>query len=136
MTLVEHIDPALDAGERLDAFAFEPDEDTRGVLVGAAADLGCLVVRPVEDLGGALLSELDELALLQQLRGLALGTRGDLVGLLARSLGDAAHLLGDALGLAHLVGYRDPQLVDELEHSRLVEDDVVRQGKLLAGRHE
>ena len=136
MTLVEHVDPALDAGERLDAFALEPDEDAGGVLVGAAPDLARLGLGVLDDLAGPLLRRADELALLEHLRRLLLGAADDRVPLLASALRDAAGLLGDAARLAHLVGHGDAQLVDELEDGGLVEHDVVRQRHLLAGRDE
>ena len=136
VALVEHVDAALDAGQRLDALALEPDEHAGGVLVGAASDLARLVLGPLDDLRRALLGRAHELALLEHLRGLLLGAGDDRVAFLAGALGDAAGLLGDAARLAHLVGHRDAQLVDELEHGRLVEHDVVRERQLLAGRDQ
>ena len=136
MPLVEHVDPALDAGQRLDALALEPDQHAGGVLVGPAPHLGRLLVGGVEDLAGPLLGHAHQLALLEHLGRLLLGAGDDRVTLLAGALGDAAGLLGDALRLAHLVGHGDPQLVDQLQHRGLVEHDVVRERQLLAGRHE
>ena len=57
MVLVEHVDPALDAGQGLDALALEPDQDPRGVLVGPATDLGRLAGDGVDDLLRTLLGQ-------------------------------------------------------------------------------
>ena len=136
MPLVEHVDPPLDAGQRLDALALEPDQHAGGVLIGAAPHLGRLLVGGVQDLARALLGHAHQLALLEHLGGLLLRARDHRVALLAGAIGDAAGLLGDALGLAHLVGHGGSQLVDQLQHRGLVEHDVVRERQLLACRHE
>ena len=62
MALVEHVDAALDAGQRLDALALEPDEDAGSILVGPSADLLSLILGAVEYLGGPLLCRADEYA--------------------------------------------------------------------------
>ena len=134
--LVEHVDAALDAGEGLDALALEPDQDAGRVLVRATTNLGRLPVRGLQDLARALLRHPHQLPLLEHLGGLLLGPSDHRVPLLAGAIGDAARLLGDPLRLADLIGYRDAQLVDELEHGRLLEHDVVRERQLLAGRDQ
>ena len=133
VALVEHVDAALDAGQGLDALALEADEDAGRVLVGAAADLAAPRPGPIEDLGGALLGGANELTLLEHLDRLLLGPGDDRVTLLARTLGDPSGLLGDAARLADLLRHGDAQLVDQLQDGGLVEDDVVREGQLLAG---
>ena len=133
MTLVEHVDPALDAGQGLDALALEADEDAGRVLVGAATDLAGLVLGAIEDLGRSLLCCPDKLALIEHLDGLLLGSGDDRVTLLAGALGDPPGFLGDPARLAHLFRHGDAELVDQLEQRGLVEDDVVREGQLLAG---
>ena len=133
MTLIEHIDPALDAGQGLDALALEANEDAGRVLVGAATDLASLVLSAIEDLGRALLRCSNELALLEHLDRLLLRPGDDRVALLAGALGDPPGLLGDPARLADLFRHGDAQLVDQLEERGLVEDDVVREGQLLAG---
>ena len=87
----------------------------------------------IEDLGRALLRCPDELSLLEHLDRLLLRTGDDRVTLLAGALGDPPGLLGDPARLAHLLRHGDAQLVDQLEQRGLVEDDVVREGQLLAG---
>jgi hypothetical protein len=133
MTLVEHVDPALDAGQGLDAFALEADEDAGRVLVGAATDLASLVLGPIEDLGRALLRCPNELPLLEHLDRLLLCPGDDRVTLLAGALGDPPRFLGDPASLADFLRHGDAQLVDQLEQRGLVEDDVVGEGQLLAG---
>jgi hypothetical protein len=133
MTLVEHVDPALDAGQGLDALALEADEDTGRVLVGTAADLAGLVLGAIEDLGRTLLRRPDELALLKHLDRLLLRPGDDRVTLLAGALGDSPGLLSDPPSLADFLRHGDAQLVDQLEQRGLVEDDVVGEGQLLAG---
>ena len=75
VALVEHVDAALDAGQRLDALALEPDQHAGGVLVGAATDLARLALGLLEDLAGALLRRADQLAFLEHLRCLLLRAR-------------------------------------------------------------
>ena len=133
MALVEHVDAPLDAGQGLDAFALEADEDAGRVLVGATADFAALVLGAIEDLGGTLLGGANELTLLEHLDRLLLGPGDDRVTLLARTLGDPSGLLGDAARLADLLGHGDAELIDQLEERGLVEHDVVREGQLLAG---
>ena len=133
MTLVEHVDPALDAGQGLDALALETDEDAGRVLVGAATDLAGLVLGAIEDLGRTLLRCPDELALVEHLDRLLLGSGDNRVTLLAGALRDPPGFLGDSARLAHLFRHGDAELVDQLEQRGLVEDDVVREGQLLAG---
>jgi hypothetical protein len=134
--LVEHVDAALDARQRLDALALETDQDAGGVLVGSTAHLGRLGRRGVDDLGGALLRGAHELTILEQERGLLLGSADDRAALLGGALGDPSRFLGDPARLPNLLRYRRAELVDELEDRGLVEDDVVRQRQLLAGGDE
>jgi hypothetical protein len=136
MPLVEHVDAALDARQRLDALALEADQDASGVLVGSAPHLGRLGRRGVDDLGGALLRGAHELTILEQERGLLLGSADDRAALLGGALGDPSRFLGDPARLPNLLRYRRAELVDELEDGGLVEDDVVRQWQLLAGGDE
>ena len=133
MTLVEHVDPALDAGQGLDALALEADQDAGRVLVRTTTNLAGLVLGAIEDLGRALLCRTDELALLEHLNRLFLGPGDDRVTLLAGALRDPPGLLGDPPSLADLLRHGDAQLVDQLEQRGLVEDDVVGEGQLLAG---
>ena len=132
VTLVQHVDPALDARQRLDALALEADQDASGVLVRSAPYLARLVLRLVEDLGGALLRGPDELSLLEHLGGLLLGTADDRLTLFPGTIGDTSGVLRDAARLAHLVRHGGPKLIDQLKDGGLVEHDVVRQGQLLA----
>jgi len=136
MPLVEHVDAALDAGERLDALALEADQHASSVLIGAATHLARLGLGLLEQLAGALLGRTHELTLLEHLRSLLLGSRDDRVALVTGALGDATGFFGDASRLPNLVRHRRPELVDQLEYGRLVEHDVVRQGQALAGRHQ
>ena len=79
----------------------------------------------LDDLRGALLRGARQLALLDEEGGLLLGTGEDALGLLLGALDEAARLLVDALGLAHLLGHGDAELVDEVERGDLVDHDRV-----------
>ena len=133
MALIQHVDPPLDARQRLDAFALEADQHAGGVLVRAASHLRCFSGGGVDDLRRALLRGPNQLTVLEQQRGLLLRATDDRPALLGGALGDAAGLLGDPPRLADLLGDRRAKLIDELEDGGLVEDDVVRQRQLLAG---
>src|ERR687895_837872 len=82
VTLVEQRDSSFDALQRLDALAFELDQDAGCVLVCTAPDLFGLAVSLGHDLLAALLGRARQLALLDQERRLLLGARDDPVGLL------------------------------------------------------
>src|ERR1700674_318433 len=99
VALIEHVDPALDAGEGLDALALEPDQDAGRVLVGPATNLAGLARGGVDDLAGALLGHLHQLAVLEHACRLLLSTADDRISFLPRTLGDAARLLGHASSL-------------------------------------
>ena len=62
MALVQHVDAALDARQRLDALALEANQDPGGVLVRAATHLAGLLLGGIDDLGGSLLRGTYELA--------------------------------------------------------------------------
>ena len=89
VAFVEHVDPALDAGQRLDALALEADQDPGGVLIPAATDIGGLAGGGVDDLLRPLLGHLHQLAILEHPGGLLLCPGDDRVALLARSFRDA-----------------------------------------------
>ena len=79
---------------------------------------------------------LGQAALVDQERGLLLGTGDDPLRLLLGLLDDPLALGVDALRGADLFGDGDAELVDEAERGVLVDDDVVRQRQLLAVRDE
>ena len=79
---------------------------------------------------------LGEAALVDEERGLLLGTGDDPLGLLLGLLDDPLALGVDPLRRADLLGDGDAQLVDEAEGGRLVDDDVVRQGQPPAVRDD
>ena len=136
MPLVQHVDPPLDAGQGLDALALESNQHPGRVLIRPAAHLGRLATGLIDDLGRSLLRELYELALLEHLGCLFLRACLDLVRLVPCPFGDPAGILGDALRLAHFVGHRHTQLIDQLQDRGLIENDVVGEGDLLGGRDE
>jgi hypothetical protein len=75
-------------------------------------------------------------ALVDEERGLLLGTGDDPLCFLLGLLDDALALGVDALRGADLLGDGDPELVDEAECGGLVDDDVVRQRESLAVRDD
>src|SRR4029078_4358692 len=79
---------------------------------------------------------LGEPPLVDEERGLLLGTGDDPLRLLLGLLDDPLALGVDPFRRAALFGDGDTELVDEAERGRLVDDDVVRQGKLLAVRDD
>src|SRR6188768_4314921 len=107
VALVEQRQPALDALQRLDAFALETDEHALRIVVGTTTDLVRLAVPFRDDLGRLDLSGLGELALLDEERGLLLGAREDPLRLLLGALHDALGLLVDALRGSYLFGHGD-----------------------------
>ncbi len=133
---VEQGDALLDALERLDDVALEPDQDTDRVLVGAAADLLGVAMGVGDDLAALGLGRLGQATLVDQERGLLLGLRDDPLGLLLGLLDDPLALGVDALRSADLLGDGDAKLVDETERRVLVDDDVVRQREFLAVRDQ
>ena len=126
-TGIEEVDALLDALERLDDVALEPDEDVDRVLVGAAADLFGLVLGLGDDPAALGLGLLGESTLVDEERGLLLGSGDDALGLFLGLLDDPLALGVDPLCCAYLLGDSDTELIDEAEGSRLVDDDIVRQ---------
>ena len=111
-------------------------EHVDGVLVGAAADalgVGLGVGDDAAALGHGLLGQP---AFVDEKRGLLLGTGDDPLRLLLGLLDDPLAFGVDPLRRADLFGDGDSELVDEAERGRLVDDDVVRQRKLLAVRDD
>jgi hypothetical protein len=134
--LVEHRDPLLHAAERLHEIALEPDEDVDRVLVRATANPVRLALHALDDPAALLGRGLGQSTLLDEEGGLLLGSPDDPLRLLLGLLDDPLALRVDPLGGANLLRNRGPQLVDEPERRVLVDDDVVREGELLAVREE
>jgi hypothetical protein len=84
------------------------------------------------DLPAQRLCLLGQPALVDQEGGLLLRPGDDPLGLVLGLLDDPLTLGVDPLGRPDLLRDRDAQLVDEPERGVLVEDDVRRQGQLLA----
>jgi hypothetical protein len=82
------------------------------------------------------LGGLRQAPLVDQEGRLLLGLGDDPLRLLLRLLDDPLALGVDPLGGADLLGDGDAQLVDEAERRVLVDDDVGREGQLLAVRDE
>jgi hypothetical protein len=135
-TRVEEVDPLLDALERLDDVALESDQDVDGVLVGAPADLLRDLLRFGDDPAALGFGLLGEAALVNEEGGLLLGARDDSLGLLLGLVDDSFTLGVDPLRCADLLGDGNAQLVDQAEGGRLIDDDVVRQGKVPAVRDD
>jgi hypothetical protein len=133
---VEQIDALLDALERLDHVAFEPDQHADGVLVGPAADLFGVLLGLADDPSTLGLGLLGEPPLVDEERGLLLGAGDDPLRLLLGLLDDPLALGVDALRGPDLLRDGDAELVDEAERGRLIDDDVVRQRELLAVRDD
>jgi hypothetical protein len=133
---IEQVDALLDALERLDDVALQPDQDVDGVLVGAAPDLLGVLLGLAYDAAAVGLGLLGETTLVDEERSLLLGTGDDPLRLFLGLLDDPLALGVDPLRGADLLGDGDPELVDEAERRRLVDDDVVRQGELLAVRDD
>ena len=129
---VEQVDALLDALERLHDVAFEPDEDVDRVLVRAAADILGVRLGLADDPPAVGLGLLGQPALVDQEGRLLLGLGDDPLGLLLRLLDDPLALGVDPLGGPDLLGNGDPKLVDQAEGGLLIDDDVVRQGQVLA----
>ena len=88
------------------------------------------------DLLGPELRGPGQLPLLDEERGLLLGTCEDPLGLLLGALDETGGLLVDALGLADLFGHGDTQLIDEIERAHLVHDHGVGHGHAAAVRDQ
>ena len=101
----------------------------RRISSASAVALGDDLLRP--ELRGTR-----QLPLLDEERGLLLGTREDALGLLLGALDEARRLLVDALGLADLLGHGDTQLVDEVERAHLVHDHGIGHGHAAAVRDQ
>jgi hypothetical protein len=129
-------DAVLDALERLDHITLEADQDADGVFVGAAADLAGVALRRRDDLAALDVGRLGEPALVDQEGRLLLGLGEDALGLLLGLLDDPLTLGIDPFGGTDLFRDRDAQFVDEAKGGVLVDDDVRRQGELLAVRDE
>jgi hypothetical protein len=80
------------------------------------------------DLVAHLLGLPGQLAFLDQVRRLLLGTGEDLLGFLASLLEQSIDLGVDAFGGLDLFGDRHAQLVDQIERIRLIDDDAAVRG--------
>ena len=129
---VEELDALLDALQGLDHVPFQAHEDVDGVLVGAAAYLLGVRFRLADDAPAFGFRLLGEAPLVDQERRLLLGLGDDPLGLFLGLLDDPLALGVDPLGGSDLLGYGDTQLVDQTKGGLLVDDDVVRQGQVLA----
>ena len=113
-----------------------PTRHVDGVLVGAAADLLGVLLGLGDDAAALGLGLLGQPALVDEESGLLLGTGDDPLRLLLGLLDDPLALGVDPFGGADLLGDGDAELVDQAEGGGLVDDDVVRQGELLAVRDD
>jgi hypothetical protein len=134
--IVEHGDALLDALQGPHEVVLETDQDPDRVLVGAAPDLVGIGVGLGDDPPALVFGRLGQAAFADEERRLLLGPGDDPLRLLVRALQDPLALLVDPLRLADLLGDRDPELVDEAQSRVLVDDDVVREGQLLAVRDQ
>jgi hypothetical protein len=134
--LVEEGDALLDALEGPDDVAFEADEHGCGVFVRPAPDFVAIGLGGRHDLAALVLGLLGQATLIDEERRLLLGRGDDPLGLLLGLLDDPLALGIDPLGGPDFLGDGDAQLVDEVERGYLVDDDVARQGQLLAVRDD
>jgi hypothetical protein len=93
-------------------------------------------MRVGDDRAALRLGGLGEAALADEERGLFLCPADDAFRLFLCLLDDPLALGVDALGGADLLGYGDPEFVDQAERGVLVDDDVRRERQLLAVRDE
>jgi hypothetical protein len=89
-------------------------------------------MRLTDDLAALRVGGLGQAPLVDQEGRLLLGLGDDPLGLLLRLLDDPLALRVDPLRGADLLGDGDTELVDESERRVLVDDDVGREGQLLA----
>ena len=97
-TLVEELDPVLDALERLVHVGLQADQHADRVLVGAAADPIGVAVRVTDDLPALRLGRLGEATLVDEEGGLLLRTGDDPLGFVLGLLDDPLTLGVDPLG--------------------------------------
>ncbi|MER3404313.1 MAG: hypothetical protein C4289_03360 [Chloroflexota bacterium] len=89
-------------------------EHLQGVGIGTVTDLLGLARGLVNDLLGALLSQLEQLALLEQLLGTLLRLLDDPLRLCLRLRGDAIAVLAYAPRLFDLLRHHDAHLIDDV----------------------
>src|ERR1700687_489764 len=133
--LLEHFKALLDDRQRLHEIALQAHEDVRGVLVRSAHRLFGLVLSLLEQLLRLRLRVAQDRLVLQEQGRLLVRRADDLFGHVSRFAEHAVSLLIDAACLPHLFRDGDPELVDEIQHGRLLEDDLTGH-RHLAGVHD
>jgi hypothetical protein len=135
-SLLQQLEAALDGVQSPHHVGFEANQDLGRVLVGAAPDLGGLHLSLADDLLAQLFGLPRELAFLDEIRGLFLGPRQNLLGFFTSLFEKTFDLVGDPSRGPYLFGDSHPELVDPLERLGLVDEHAAAERNPPAVRNE